>query len=60
MGLIDKAKNAVDEAAGKAKETVGQLTDNERLERRARPSIPRPTPSRPARTSRTSSRLTLS
>ena len=32
MGLMDKAKNAVDEAAGKAKETVGQLTDNERLE----------------------------
>lgn len=32
MGLMDKAKNAVDEAAGKAKETVGKLTDNEQLE----------------------------
>lgn len=32
MGLGDKIKNAADEAGGKVKETVGDLTDNEKLE----------------------------
>ena len=32
MGLDDKMKNAAEEAGGKVKETVGEVTDNERLE----------------------------
>ena len=32
MGLDDKAKIAAQDAAGKVKEGVGDLTDNERLE----------------------------
>lgn len=32
MGLDDKVKNAAQEAGGKAKEAVGDATDNERLE----------------------------
>lgn len=32
MGLDDKIKNAAQEATGKAKEAVGDATDNERLE----------------------------
>ena len=32
MGLDDKIKNAAHDIAGKAKETVGKLTDNEKLE----------------------------
>lgn len=32
MGLGDKMKNAKDKATGKAKETTGKATDNERLE----------------------------
>ena len=32
MGLDDKAKIAAADAAGKVKEGVGDLTDNERLE----------------------------
>ncbi|OAN33428.1 CsbD family protein [Microbacterium sp. H83] len=32
MGLDDKIKNAAQDIAGKAKETVGKVTDNERLE----------------------------
>lgn len=32
MGLDDKIKNAAEKAQGKAKETAGKLTDNERLE----------------------------
>ena len=33
MGLDDKISNAAEEAKGKVKETAGQATDNERLER---------------------------
>ncbi|WP_341935871.1 CsbD family protein [Microbacterium sp. LWO14-1.2] len=32
MGLDDKIKNAAQDIAGKAKETVGKVTDNEKLE----------------------------
>lgn len=32
MGLSDKAKHAVEEATGKAKEGTGKATGNERLE----------------------------
>ncbi len=32
MGIEDKAKNAAQDLAGKVKEGVGRLTDNERLE----------------------------
>lgn len=32
MGIDDKIKNAAQEAKGKIKEGVGDLTDNERLE----------------------------
>ena len=32
MSLADKAKNAAQDAAGKVKETVGDLPNNEKLE----------------------------
>ncbi len=32
MSAVDKAKNAAEDLAGKAKETVGKVTGNERLE----------------------------
>jgi uncharacterized protein YjbJ (UPF0337 family) len=32
MGLDDKIKNAAEDIAGKAKETTGKVTGNERLE----------------------------
>ncbi|MCA0251080.1 MAG: CsbD family protein [Actinobacteria bacterium] len=32
MGIDDKVKNAAQDVAGKVKEGVGHLTDNERLE----------------------------
>ncbi|MFL2000038.1 CsbD family protein [Microbacterium sp. A1-JK] len=32
MGLDDKIKNAAEDIAGKAKETIGKATNNERLE----------------------------
>ncbi|GAA1594082.1 CsbD family protein [Kribbella hippodromi] len=32
MGIADKAKNAAEELAGKAKEAIGDLTDNKELE----------------------------
>jgi uncharacterized protein YjbJ (UPF0337 family) len=32
MGADDKMKNAAEEAAGKAKEAAGKMTDDERLE----------------------------
>ncbi|MBZ4487515.1 CsbD family protein [Microbacterium sp. cx-55] len=32
MGLDDKIKNAAEEAVGKAKETIGKVTGNEKLE----------------------------
>lgn len=32
MGATDKAKNMAEDMGGKAKEAVGDLTDNERLE----------------------------
>ncbi|HMR50360.1 MAG TPA: CsbD family protein [Arachnia sp.] len=32
MGIDDKLKNAAQDAAGKAKEAAGRLTDNKRLE----------------------------
>jgi len=32
VGNDDKLRNAADEATGHAKETVGKLTDNDRLE----------------------------
>jgi uncharacterized protein YjbJ (UPF0337 family) len=31
MGLVDKAKNAAEDALGKAKEVVGDITDNDSL-----------------------------
>ncbi|GAA5035980.1 CsbD family protein [Terrabacter aeriphilus] len=31
MGIADKAKNAAQDLAGKAKEAIGDATDNERL-----------------------------
>ena len=36
MGLTDKLDNAKDDAAGKAKEATGKVTDNERLEAEGR------------------------
>ena len=36
MGLDDKIKNAAQDIAGKAKETVGKVTDNEKLEAEGR------------------------
>lgn len=36
MGLDDKIKNAAEEAKGKAKEVVGDVTGNERLEAEGR------------------------
>ena len=36
MGLDDKIKNAAQDIAGKAKETVGKLTDNDKLEAEGR------------------------
>lgn len=36
MGLDDKVKNAAEEAEGKAKEVVGDATDNERLQAEGR------------------------
>ncbi|MBJ7529514.1 MULTISPECIES: CsbD family protein [Nocardioides] len=32
MGIADKAKNAAQDAAGKVKEAVGDVTNNEKLE----------------------------
>lgn len=32
MGIADKAKNAAEDLAGKAKAAAGKLTDNEKLE----------------------------
>ena len=32
MGLDDKIKNSAEEAVGKVKETVGDVTDNEEME----------------------------
>jgi uncharacterized protein YjbJ (UPF0337 family) len=32
MDIEDKIKNKADQAGGKVKETVGKLTDNERME----------------------------
>jgi len=31
MGIVDKAKNAVEETVGKAKEAIGDATDNKDL-----------------------------
>lgn len=36
MDFDDKLKNKTDQASGKTKETVGKLTDNERLEAEGR------------------------
>lgn len=36
MGLDDKIKNATEKGTGKAKETTGRATDNERLEAEGR------------------------
>ncbi|TPG33036.1 CsbD family protein [Mycolicibacterium hodleri] len=32
MGIVDKAKNAAEDAVGKAKEVIGDVTGNEDLE----------------------------
>ena len=32
MGIVDKAKNAAQDAAGKAKEQVGKITDDKHTE----------------------------
>ena len=32
MGAIDKAKNVTDDLKGKAKEAIGKVTDDEKLE----------------------------
>ncbi|MBI3215416.1 MAG: CsbD family protein [Mycobacterium sp.] len=31
MGIVDKAKNKVEETVGKAKEAIGEVTDNDDL-----------------------------
>jgi uncharacterized protein YjbJ (UPF0337 family) len=31
MGIVDKAKNAAEDAIGKAKEAIGDVTDNDDL-----------------------------
>ncbi len=36
MGLADKAKNAAEDMAGKAKEGVGKATDDEQMEAEGR------------------------
>ncbi len=36
MDIEDKAKNKVDQLGGKAKETVGKLTDDEKMEAEGR------------------------
>lgn len=36
MGLDDKIKNTAQDLAGKAKEAVGKVTDNEKLEAEGR------------------------
>ncbi|WP_285363713.1 CsbD family protein [Microbacterium sp. LMC-P-041] len=36
MGLDDKIKNTAQDVAGKAKEAVGKVTDNEKLEAEGR------------------------
>jgi uncharacterized protein YjbJ (UPF0337 family) len=36
MGIADKAKNAAEELAGKAKEVIGDLTDDKDLEAEGR------------------------
>jgi uncharacterized protein YjbJ (UPF0337 family) len=36
MGTDDKARNKVEEVRGRAKEEVGEATDDERLERQGR------------------------
>lgn len=36
MGLDDKIKNAAQDLTGKAKEAVGKVTDNEKLEAEGR------------------------
>ncbi|QNE16866.1 CsbD family protein [Kribbella qitaiheensis] len=36
MGIADKAKNAAEELAGKAKEVIGDLTGNKDLEAEGR------------------------
>lgn len=36
MDLDDKVKNKVDQASGKAKEAVGKLTDDEKMEAEGR------------------------
>lgn len=36
MGIEDKARNATQDVAGKVKEGVGRLTDNERMEAEGR------------------------
>jgi uncharacterized protein YjbJ (UPF0337 family) len=36
MAIDDKAKNKVNQVIGKAKETIGEITDNEQLEAEGR------------------------
>ena len=36
MSATDKAKNAIEDAEGKAKETIGRATDDEELEAQGR------------------------
>ena len=45
MGAIDKAKNVADDLKGKAKEAIGKVTDDEKLEAEARWTRERPTSS---------------
>ena len=58
MSFTDKVKNKAEELTGKAKEDVGDATDNERMQGRGpgRPGDLGATPSRPASTSRTPAR----
>ena len=53
MSIGDKAKNKAEEATGQAKETTGKATGNRDLKAEGKADKPMPTPSRPARRSRT-------
>ena len=57
MSFTDKVKNKAEELTGKAKEGIGDATDNERLQAEGQAAGDRRrTPSRPASTSRTPAR----
>ena len=57
MGTDDKVANKGEGGLGKAKEKLGDATDNRDLQAEGKGTRARPTSSRPARRSRTRSRL---